>query len=87
MRVTLTRATVARTTAIAALVACATLPSIAASTTATASGTDEVRRFELALGFTPGQTRVVPALGATIKYLRTQRVSEKVYAVYVEKMD
>jgi hypothetical protein len=54
---------------------------------ASASSPDDVRRFELALGFTPGQTRVIPALGATIKYLRTQRVSERVFAVYVEKMD
>lgn len=55
-----------------------------------ASGTssaDDVRRFELALGFQPGQTRVIPQLGATVRYLRTVRVSEKVYAVYVEKLD
>ena len=57
------------------------------SASALASSVDDVKRFELALGFTPGQTRVIPALGATIKYLRTQRVSERIFAVYVEKLD
>lgn len=58
-----------------------------ATSVATASDTG-VASFEMALGFVPGKTtRVIPALGATVRYLRTLRVSQKVFAVYIEKMD
>jgi hypothetical protein len=86
---TFTMQTISRVAVIAALAAFAVLQR---STTAeSGTNTDDVRRFELALGFQPGQTRVIPQLGATIRYLRTQRAASvnghDVYAVYVEKLD
>lgn len=48
---------------------------------------EKVRRFEAALGYVPGSTRVVPQLNATIQYLGTTEAPGNVYVVRVKKLD
>ena len=65
---------------------------IGTTLSASAIASDSVARFEMALGFVPGQTtRVIPALGATVRYIRTVESKpmngHPVFAVYIEKLD